>query len=499
MSNIQLSPLNLVNRVFGDISPGYSRARLRFGFLQGLAAVFSGTCIGVLLLASMLPKYSWAILLLPVFIFPFVVMITGNLHRLLLALIVIDIPLQLDVNPGYRADVVQFGSLSGMSLSVTTLALAVLYTLWLTDHLGRIGSPRRLTFRGSMPLAAYVILVTLSALVAFDVNMAFFQVFLLWQMFMLFLYLVNFVRTRRDVAFIVTVLLFGLALESMIMIGHRVIGRDIYAAGGLLSLTMFGSRVGGTLGHPNAAGSFLAMLLAPAVGVLLTPARRELKLLAASGIALGSIALALTLSRGSWIAFGLSIMILCLFAWRRGWLSPTVPAVLFVLALVMYASFHGMISERILESDGGSAQGRLPLMQLAFQMIGDKPVMGVGANNFGIMIKQYATPEYRNVWLYSVHNQYLLIWAEAGLITLVAYLGFLLVTLRRGWLVWMRADRYVSPIVLGCVAAIIGHMVHLNVDLFIHRPQVQLLFLISGLVTAICHMDVSVNEYENRV
>jgi hypothetical protein len=35
------------------------------------------------------------------------------------------------------------------------------------------------------------------------------------------------------------------------------------------------------------------------------------------------------------------------------------------------------------------------------------------------------------------------------------------------------------------MAGLIGHMFHLSVDIFRHRPQVQLLWLIAGLIAAI--------------
>ena len=62
-------------------------------------------------------------------------------------------------------------------------------------------------------------------------------------------------------------------------------------------------------------------------------------------------------------------------------------------------------------------------------------------------------------------------------------------TIRRGWQCWKLQDRFLSPLALGFTAAIIGHMIHMYVDLFNGRPQVQLLWLIAGLVDALGRME----------
>ncbi len=126
-------------------------------------------------------------------------------------------------------------------------------------------------------------------------------------------------------------------------------------------------------------------------------------------------------------------------------------------------------------------------MQLALHMIRDNLVLGVGANNFAIMIDRYANSEFSGEWLFTVHNQFLLEWAETGIVGLVAFLWLLLATLHRGWLGWRLNDRFLSPLALGFTAAILGHVAHMFVDLFNQRWQVQLLWLVAGLITAI-HM-----------
>src|SRR5687768_8056519 len=78
---------------------------------------------------------------------PFIALKTVNVRRVLLALLLLDLPLQFDMNIGNREDVAVLGSLAGYNLSITTAALAGLYALWLTDFLTRSGNTRPLRLR----------------------------------------------------------------------------------------------------------------------------------------------------------------------------------------------------------------------------------------------------------------------------------------------------------------------------------------------------------------
>lgn len=467
----------------------------RGSLLSWIVVTLVGIALGIATLgASALPS-KWTALFIMAVLCPFIVMIIGNVRRLLLALIILDIPLQLDINLGYNAEAAKLGALGGWNISLTTICLLVLYVLWLIGLFCRVGPQARPRLRETLPLAGYPAFVMLSVMVATDVTLSLFEVFLLVQMFLLYLYIVSWVRTRQDVLFVVSLLVIGLVFESLIMIGVYLSGRDINLPGISTqvdpSFNKLGqiSRIGGTLRSPNGAASYLSLLLAPAISLVLTPLGRWYKQLGLLAFGLGAVALILTLSRGGWIAFGLSTSILCLLAWHRGWLRLTLPLTIIVVALLLALPFQNTVLTRLLGSDEGSAYSRIPLMQLALKMISDHPLFGIGANNFAIMIKQYATPEFDQAWLYVVHNSYLRVWAETGIGGLVAFIVWFVTIIRRGWQCWRVKDRFLSPIALGFTAAIIGHMIHTAVDLFNGRLQAQLLWLIAGLITAMGKID----------
>jgi putative inorganic carbon (HCO3(-)) transporter len=468
------------------------------GQARSLAAVGAvGLVLGAYAVGIAGLPTTWRVLLLAAALGPFIALISGNVRRLLLAVTLVDIPFQVDTHLGYRLEPAELGALGGWNVSLTTVALTALYAMWLAELLARGHGRADPAVGASLPPAAYLAFVGLSTLVAADATLASFELVLLLQMFLLYLYLVSSLRTRRDIVFVVTMLLAGLAAEGLVMVGSRAIGQT-FSVAGILGRADVGAaaqgqldRLGGTIGSANAAASYLSLLLSSALGVLLTPLERWRKGLALLALAVGGIALILTLSRGGWTAFALSAALFCLLALGRGWLPPTVPLVFAGVLVAAILPFQDAIVSRLVEDDHGSAHSRLPLMTLALRIIADHPLLGVGANNFALVMLDYATPDfsdYGGEWLYVVHNRYLLVWAETGVGGLVAFVWFLLATLRAGWRGWRLGDRLLSPLALGLAAALVGHAVHLSVDLFSGRPQAQTLWVCAALMVAISRL-----------
>lgn len=465
--------------------------------LQGGAVLGAGALLGIAAFAvDALPSERGPFLLLAV-IFPFVAMVVGDLRKLLLALILLDIPFPLDTHLDYHIKAAEAGAIGGLGLSVTTASLLGLYALWIAELLTKANYKARPLLRASLPPALYVGLATLSAFFAHDAGLSLFEVVLLWQTLLLFLYVASTVRTRQEVLFIVAMLLIGLVLEGLVILASQLLGHSLplpgIEGGAGLSTERGGSfyRAGGTLGSPNVAAGYLSIALMLPASVLLTKLALPYKGLAALALGLGGVALILTFSRGGWVAFGLAMAILVLPAWRRGWLSPGVPLAMAALAVLPPLVFPDALAARL--SGEVADNGRIPLVQLAFRMIEQNPVLGIGPNNFAVAMLQYATPELAYAWLYTVHNKYLLVWAETGTGGLLAFLLFLSVTVSRGWRCWRSNDRLIAALGLGLAAAMLGHMVHMLVDIFNDRQPIQLVWLIAALLAALPQVEEQSN------
>lgn len=461
-------------------SPG-SRFAMQYAVASLVGLLLAAMALAVLALpAKFVLAAVMAVLVL------ILMMITGHVRRILLAVLILDIPFpfgafSLDWQFNYGG----LGAFAGVYISLSAVALIILYGLWLLELLGRKDADLRPKIGPSLPLAFYVGIAALSILVARDRTLSLFELLLLGQMLLLYIYVVSNVRTRDDVLFIVDVLLLGLVLESLLMIAMNAVHHAIAIPGIVTTVEadVVGNRIAGTFsGSPNVAAEYLELLLAPALSLLFMPTPALRRWLAGLALGCGGIALVLTYSRGGWIAFAVSLAIVCLLAWRRGLLSLRVIVAIVVLVALLFGILGGSIMLRLEASDNGATTGRLILLQLAWRIVTDHPVLGVGLNNFAAVLPHYLTPTFDHIFVYVVHNKYLLVWAESGLGGLLAFLAFLGSTLRRGWRCWRATDALLSPLALGFTAAVAGDMAHMFLDVYNSRSSLQQLCLISALI-----------------
>jgi putative inorganic carbon (HCO3(-)) transporter len=421
---------------------------------------------------------------------PFLALTSDHVPKILLAVVILDIPFQFGTHLYYREEDAALGALGGLSISATTIALAGLYLSWFVRSQANRNSEASPSLRINLPLLLYLAITVISVAVARDVSLSLFEVALLFEACLVYFYVANNVRTRQDVLFVVSLLLIGCLLESLAMIVLRFTGMPSTIWGIPAHVRVDTEmkegfmRIGGTVGSPNFAAAYLSMSLASAASLLFTRLGGAYKWLAMGVLGLGGVALVFTFSRGGWMALVLSVTLICLLGWHRRGLSLKIPIAVILILGMLYLPFHSAISARLLGDDRGSAESRIPLMKLAFRIIEDNPVLGVGANNFTVVMDRYLTSDFREGWLFAVHNKYLLVLAETGIVGFLAFLAFLLDALRKGWQCWALQDPLLSPLALGIMAGIAGHMVHMTVDVFRGRPTQQLLWLLAGLLAA---------------
>jgi O-antigen ligase len=421
----------------------------------------------------------------------FIAVIVGNLRRLLLAAVLLDIPLQWDINLHWRPDIATLGANAGLNISVTTVALTGLYALWFAELLSRSApvDRRRFVIQPAVPLLVYVAVTAASYAVATDRQLTMFEVVLLAQMLLLFIYLVSTVTTREDIRFVALMLVSGLAIESVLSIGFYLTGSTGGAFGlsGHLQNATSGTvdRSGGTIGSANAAGSYLAAAVTVTAGTLALRLGHVMRNVALGTAALGLVALVTTLSRGGWLSLAVGMGMLVIVGVLRGHLRPghvVAGAALFGLVAL---ALHGPILDRLTGNDGGSAAGRVPLLYLASDMIRAHPLTGIGGNNFAVAIPSYAGPDFSQDWLYVVHNRYLLTWAEAGLGALLAWLWFLGASLRLGWRTVRSDGGDLAVLAAALTAAIVGQMADMLIEPYQGRAQTELLIVLVALLIGV--------------
>jgi O-antigen ligase len=144
---------------------------------------------------------------------------------------------------------------------------------------------------------------------------------------------------------------------------------------------------------------------------------------------------------------------------RRGWLKSEILIWLSIAVLVIGAIFYGAIFARITADDNGSADARLMMWKLAWNMIKAHPWLGVGAGNYALMTRDYYTPDVGSpeaVLDIQVHNAYLNMWAESGIFALLCYLSLMGSAILSAWSCIKSRSHFVSLMGIGLGFAIIS-------------------------------------------
>ncbi|MEU8340914.1 O-antigen ligase family protein [Spirillospora sp. NPDC048832] len=266
------------------------------------------------------------------------------------------------------------------------------------------------------------------------------------------------VRDRRDLAIVLSALL-GLGLgeagygiwQSLTGNGASLDGRNIRAVGTFGALDVMAMSI-------VAGFAFLILTAFAVTAPGRAPARvRGLAVPAAlAGLGVLAAALALALSRGTWLALGAAaVLTLVLFdRWTAVKVLVCCGALLVVLAAM--GGGGGAVVERsksmaasITQPDR-SVDDRYNLWAAAVRIWEDHPVTGVGVKNFAAYRDTYAGIElssgsetadpvngYMRQPLLSPHDQYLLVLSEQGALGLAGF-GALLAALVAG--LWRRRD-----------------------------------------------------------
>jgi O-antigen ligase len=190
-------------------------------------------------------------------------------------------------------------------------------------------------------------------------------------------------------------------------------------------------RAYGTLPHPNILGGFaLLFLLGPAALFL----RKEKPILLALLLfSLGVILLVLTFSRSAWLGF---IFFLLILVWKHKAFNIARLIAFIMVGMVSFAltllPLQKLAQARLNDSTSNTEKfsivARNFLSLEALQMIGERPLSGVGIGGFVLQLAERAGEGYI---IEPVHNLFLLAGAELGIPGLLILAG-LVILLARG-------------------------------------------------------------------
>jgi O-antigen ligase len=192
-------------------------------------------------------------------------------------------------------------------------------------------------------------------------------------------------------------------------------------------------RASGTLPHPNMLGAFLVFSLMMTCYLYEQSAKRGW---IGAALFLQIVTLFTTYCRAAIFAFAGAILVWMVLSWlkEKRMCKACRPLVMgFAVSVLLFYPqlFHrgGVVSYNELASK--SDVMRISMQKVALLMIQDHPWMGIGYNNYLLALPHYTKGAVVDTIM--VHNIYLLIAAEMGLIGLAVFLVFCGVVLYRGW------------------------------------------------------------------
>jgi O-antigen ligase len=275
------------------------------------------------------------------------------------------------------------------------------------------------------------------------------------------------------------------------LVGLKATPPDRYSAVGE-------ERLGGGIGDPN----YLAAFLVPAIvfALFMFAARRGIfqRWLLMSSIVICSLALFRTESRGGLVASGVVLVVAVFLSgpvrFRSMVLISTV-ASFGVFYFTLVAPPEALA--RITEFRANQGSGRVDLWEVAVQVFRDHPLIGVGAGNFRVVEPAYAITDInlRSTHLVVdltkvVHNTYLHLLTEIGLIGLALFVSIIVAALALG----MRAikefseqrDSEMEILARGLVVGTIGMLAAFFFISAQHEKQLPLLLGAIAALSGIC-------------
>jgi len=217
--------------------------------------------------------------------------------------------------------------------------------------------------------------------------------------------------------------------------------------------------------HYNGFGGYLVVVLSFLFGFLLSTKKFRVK---ASFLLIltifSAVAVLLTLSRGSWIGLSAAFILLLIFSGRN--IIRLSPIFLTLVVMFLLPTFH----ERLIFifKEGGDSD-RFRYWLSAWRMISEHPFLGMGVGTFMANFSKFLP----NSNVSYAHNCYLQIWAEAGIFSLISFLGFIFS------FAYLCIKKFLVSqdfLLLGLLAGIVGFLVHSFFEVNFYSLQLAVLF-----------------------
>lgn len=390
-----------------------------------ILSILVGLFIGTLILAGLSLKWIAAVAMMMSFILT--LLVVHNVEKVLFVTIVFLIPFHIGSGlPAILDNLGHIGSARSLDIQLIDIFVTLLFLTQLAS---------RTKIRGfsaiTIPALMWIVFSFLSALSAHDVNLVVMQAGQMVKLFILYIVIANTIRDENDVKWLVGALILGAAFQGLLGIYQAITGSAVGFSFLGEPSQLFHGRSQGTIGHPNGYGAYLSAIMPLMLSLLFIKIHVRLKTIAIVSLGLCGLGLLFCLSRGGWVSFMVASAAVLIFVFER--YRPTLKTIIgvsptFVIFFLLLFSQRNVIAARLTSSQAmDSALSRISLAQGALAMLSDYPVVGVGLNNYSILMPKYDPFDFaRENQIVIVHNVYLLVAAETGIVGLACFIWLLI-------------------------------------------------------------------------
>ena len=465
-----------------------------------LVPVIFGLLIGMGLLVSSSLSPAWNLLILLAFLTVFAAMISKDRLRFFFFFMLLFIPVGFS-KALFKPDIGIYSPAFSIQL-VDLFTLAVL-TLWLFGII-----QKNIKFNRPKSGVLSVIIIVwfgFSLPGSFWPSVGAFETLLLFKCFLIYLFFSNYLDKQNDAA---TLFLWAVVLSVILQLfsatAQQILKDPLFIQGqkglaqsfGISGFETFRPR--GTLEHPNNLSSFL-LFTQPVIFCAAYFSFKGFKRWLLFIIFILSVFIHIwTYSRIGWFAISCEAIIFLFILVKKRMLSAgnlAAIGVCFVLVFSILFIYHDKITDRLFGFDNMSTKSRRVMEKLSLQIISDNLIRGVGYGGYA-KATDYYWPD--NTYLigknavklirgkHYVHNGYLLLMAETGLIGIAVWLAFFIYILFLAYknIVYSKGGLHMA-LSTGIFLAISGLMINMSLEHFKNNMLIFIMWICAGFTEAL--------------
>jgi O-antigen ligase len=339
----------------------------------------------------------------------------------------------------------------------------------------------------TIPFVVFILACLTSGINTTDYTLTFIGITQELEMLFLFLVLINVVTDEERAVIFLRGLYLAFVLECLIYYAQNLLGFSFDLVGNTkfvgatdVEAGRIGSQRGTFAAAPAAAALYFSVLTLSLTGLYLSRRKLALRVKPMLGMALGGSCLILAAKRAPMSGFLLAIlaMLLLISIWAH-WAVRRLAAVVATLA-IPFLIFLPIFLLRASADHEAAYEERINLTRISWNMVKAHPFLGVGYGTYDTMKRAFLPPEWKG-WIYTVHNHYLLVLSEAGMLGFATLCILHLCVLRGAYRGIRKIASEFRPFQIAVVAGLLAMFWEQNWDIFNSRPQNYLFWLFAAM------------------